>query len=482
MWSDLADKQPASEQHASLLQFLGVGNRVFSTDFESLIAKQNQLATLRAQRDNFISTLQEISRELMQADELSVALTPQSIADAYRRFLAEEQKLAGERDALLSNLRAAASTKSAPLPDAVEGLTQTLVKLQSEMEDNANTLKKARNRQAHLREYREILRHEVEQLERSISAGNVFADLKVTHCPACDQEISAADEEQGRCYVCKQSLDARATATGVNRIEFELEQIRSEIAELNELLNRLEAETAGLQEHQTLLREKINGTQELLRPVRTAAAAILPPELAITNMSIGRLQEKRRQLQRVKAALDRREILAKTIQDIQAEIDKLSGSVTEIASTVYYATLGDRLADGMNTYLNKLNEANKDAWLVGDVSVQLQEKTLRIRVGKSDWQNKLGGTLTLYFLLAYHYALLTLMRFPESHFPGLLLIDFPAEIEGASVADKENFVVEPFIDLLSQEGMENCQMVAAASGFFGLEGAHRVELSKVWKA
>jgi DNA repair exonuclease SbcCD ATPase subunit len=350
------------------------------------------------------------------------------------------------------------------------------------MEDNANTLKKARNRQAHLREYREILGHEVERLERSISAGNVFADLKVTHCPACDQEISAAHEEQGRCYVCKQPLDARATASGVNRIEFELEQIRSEITELNELLNRLEAETAGLQEHQTLLREKINGTQELLRPVRTAAAAILPPELAITNMSIGRLQEKRRQLQRVKAALDRREILAKTIQDIQAEIDKLSGSVTEIASTVDYATLGDRLADGMNTYLNKLNEANKDAWLVGDVSVQLQEKTLRIRVGKSDWQNKLGGTLTLYFLLAYHYALLTLMRFPESHFPGLLLIDFPAEIEGASVADKENFVVEPFIDLLSQEGMENCQMVAAASGFFGLEGAHRVELSKVWKA
>ena len=148
--SDDGDTQPASEQHTSLLQFLGVGNRVFSTDFESLIAKQNQLATLRAQRDNFISTLQEISRELMQADELSVALTPQSIADADKRFLAEEQKLAGERDALLSNLRAAASTKSAPIPDAIEGLTQTLVKLQSEMEDNANTLKKARNRQAHL--------------------------------------------------------------------------------------------------------------------------------------------------------------------------------------------------------------------------------------------------------------------------------------------------------------------------------------------
>jgi hypothetical protein len=136
----------------------------------------------------------------------------------------------------------------------------------------------------------------------------------------------------------------------------------------------------------------------------------------------------------------------------------------------------------MNTYLNKLSEANRDSWLVGEVSVQLQEKAFRIRVGQSDWQNKLGGTLTLYFLLAYHYPLISLMRFPESHFPGLLLIDFPAEVEGTSVADKENFVVEPFIDLLSQEGMENYQMVAAASGFFGLERAHRVELTKVWRA
>ena len=158
--------------------------------------------------------------------------------------------------------------------------------------------------------------------------------LKVTHCPACDQEVSPADDEPARCYVCKQPLGARATATGVNRIEFELEQIRSEITELNELLERLGTEIADQETHQALLRERTSGTQELLRPVRTAAAAILPPELTITNMSIGRVQEKRRQLQRVKAALDRREILAKTIQDIQTEIDKLSGTVTEMASTI----------------------------------------------------------------------------------------------------------------------------------------------------
>ena len=136
----------------------------------------------------------------------------------------------------------------------------------------------------------------------------------------------------------------------------------------------------------------------------------------------------------------------------------------------------------MNTYLNRLNQARHGAWVVGEVKFQLEARSFKIRVGKADWQTKLGGTLTLYFLLAYQYALLDLMQFPDTCFPGLLLIDFPAELEGTTVADKENFVIEPFIELLSRKGMETCQLIAAGNSFFGLEGAKRVQLSHVWKA
>jgi hypothetical protein len=75
-----------------------------------------------------------------------------------------------------------------------------------------------------------------------------------------------------------------------------------------------------------------------------------------------------------------------------------------------------------------------------------------------------------------------LARFPESRFPGLLLIDCPAEIEGSTVADKENFVIEPFVDLVAQIGLKSCQVIAAGSSFAGLQGAKRVELNHVWKA
>lgn len=251
---------------------------------------------------------------------------------------------------------------------------------------------------------------------------------------------------------------------------------------MDELLSSLTTEIDGQQKRLDALREEIGHTQQLLRPVRVAAAAILPPELGIADMSMGRLQEKRNQLARIKSSLGRREALAKQIKEIQAEIEALSGTVTEQTSGVDYQLLADRLSDGMNTYLNKLNKAHKNAWVVGDVAFQLGDRSFKIRVGKADWQTKLGGTLTLYFLLAYQYALMDLARFPESHFPGLLLIDFPAEVEGTTVADKENFAIEPFIDLLAQDGMQNCQMIAAGSSFAGLKGAKRVPLSHVWKA
>jgi hypothetical protein len=48
------------------------------------------------------------------------------------------------------------------------------------------------------------------------------------------------------------------------------------------------------------------------------------------------------------------------------------------------------------------------------------------------------------------------------------------------VDDKENFVVEPFIELTGSEGMEGTQFIAAGSAFENLKGANRIELKKVW--
>ena len=88
----------------------------------------------------------------------------------------------------------------------------------------------------------------------------------------------------------------------------------------------------------------------------------------------------------------------------------------------------------------------------------------------------------LYFLLAYHYGLMSLTSVPECRYPGFVMLDFPAEmIDGSSVADKENFVLEPFIRLLNQDGMEGMQLIAAGSAFEGIEEVNRIELREIWR-
>jgi hypothetical protein len=395
MWADLADKQPPSEQHASLLQFLGVADKAFSSDFELLVNKQKQLSALVTRRENFVAILQEVSRELVDTKELSVALTPQSILEAEERLGKEEEALRAEREALVFDLKKVVAAGSTPLADGVEELTWRLVHLQGEREASLTALRKATERKQELDDYHQILSQERERLERAAEAGNLFANLKVTHCPACDLEVTRGASSTGNCYVCKQPLSA-ASAGGIERIQFEVDQLRREASEMDDLLGALTSEIQNQQEHLEALSEGIERTQQLLRPVRVAAAAILPPELAIADMSIGRLQEKRNQLQRVNSSLAHRETLAQQIRTIQAEIDTLSGAVMEQVGGVDYQGLGDRLSKGMNAYLKELNKLRRDAWVVGEVAFLLEEQSFKIRVGKADWQTKLGGTLTLY--------------------------------------------------------------------------------------
>jgi hypothetical protein len=76
--------------------------------------------------------------------------------------------------------------------------------------------------------------------------------------------------------------------------------------------------------------------------------------------------------------------------------------------------------------------------------------------------------------------LLASSNYEHSHYPKFLMFELPGEVEGKKVADKENFVIEPFIELCGREGFEDLQVIATGSAFERLKGAHRIELSEVW--
>lgn len=487
LWTDIADQQPDVEQYACLVEFLGVAERAFSSDYGDLVAKQKKITELQFKRDQFMQMLQEVTRDLVVSEDLGVALTPVSIQTAEARMRADEAELFKQRDALLLSLRSQQSNTESQAESAqnspLDQLSERLVATQQEREALLGALKKTQARQVELAARRQLLEDELGRLERATEAGSLFADLKVTHCPACDQEVSTSDALAGSCYVCKQPIDqAGVFAAAEKRLDFEREQIRAEVEETGELLSQIAVEINRLVQDGSRLFEETTRIQQALRPVRRAVAAILPPELTLIDMNVGSIQEQIRQLDRLRTSLNKREALAGQIQELQTQTAQLEAAVTAKTANLDFSTLGDWISDSMNDYLNQITKLNPNSWTAKPVSVQLTDSSFQIKVGGGNWKRKLGGTLTLYLLLAYHYSLLNLTVRPTARYPGLVILDFPAELEdGTSIADKENFVVQPFIDFLTQHAATPMQVISAGSAFESLQGVNRIELKHIWK-
>jgi hypothetical protein len=216
--------------------------------------------------------------------------------------------------------------------------------------------------------------------------------------------------------------------------------------------------------------------------LQTAAASIIPPGLEILDMNVGAMQQRLRQLENLGETLAKRDRLSAQIDAVQAQITALEAQVAREGERLDFERSGDVLTDAMNQYLQALRKQNPQSWTSGRVSMRLDPKYFQFFVDGRKWSTRLGGTLSLYFLIAYHYGLLSLTYKPNCHYPGLTILDLPAELEDSrSIADKENFVLQPFIDFLKSSKEGPCQVIVAGSAFEGLQGVHRNELSRVWK-
>ncbi len=483
-WSDLADSQPTSEQHACILQFLGVAEHLFSAEYGELVEQQKQIYELQLAKEQFLNMLHEVSRELLDEEDRGVALTPESIQSAISRVRDEIASAQADREAALRSLTSSAAGSAEE--GGEEKLTiftqqsERLTQLRDKAESIRRTRKEIESRVEEIQSYRENVERELERLKRAQTAGTAMADLKVTHCPACDQPVRNQTPHNGHCYVCGQEKPADL-ASGTKRIAFELEHLEAERQEADELLSTLHEDITS---HVTLekgVTAEQRKTEFLLRPIRQAAAAILPPEIALLDMRSGQLQERLEQLERISQTFSKREKLTEQIEEIEKAVAALEGKVAQQNQEAHLERAADWLADGMNDYLNAINRRQPRAWPQDKVEVRLRERQFHISVGGGKWTAKLGGTLTLYFLIAYHHGLLRLFPRPECHYPGLLVLDFPPELEdGSSVKDKENFILEPFVELLAAAEFSKTQIIAAGSSFENLAGAHRIELTNVW--
>jgi hypothetical protein len=153
--------------------------------------------------------------------------------------------------------------------------------------------------------------------------------------------------------------------------------------------------------------------------------------------------------------------------------------VDDVFRSIDFQSAAGQLEDGMNEYLNAINAIRPDIWRHSAISISISRSRFEIRVGTRRWRSVLGGTDTLYFLMAYHYGLLSLSGKEGKHYPGISIIDIPGEFSGEAIEDKENFIIQPFIELLNSVDYLGAQLIVTGASFAGLEGVNRITLADV---
>jgi hypothetical protein len=469
------------------LLFLGIAEYLFSSEYEQLAQKQKEIYRRQVRKEEFVSTLNQISRELLNEQGLGVAVTAKSIDSAVQRLDIEVDSLLNQRVALLDSLQdSVLQASNSEQIVAFEQLSDRWLRLQTSKSEVSLQIQSTQARLKDLENYGIKVRDELSRIERARSAGQVFRDLRVTNCPVCEQPVSSENISPDHCYLCGQPTEQNLNegSASEQRLDFEIEQLRSENQEAQELVDMVHSELESLISNQRLIDEELTYVQRQMRPTQIAAVAILPPEISQIDMDLGRIQERMRQLERVKSALDLQEDLSEQIAKIESEIRTLETEVARASEEINFEQSSSFLVNHMNTYLNSIKQKNSNSWTQGEVGLRLKEKGFVFTVG-SHRASSIGATMMLYFLAAYNYSLLSLSNNEKYHYPGLSILEFPANFADGSrdvvVRDHENFILEPFISLVNQESMQKTQVIAVGRSFEGLQNVHRIELSRVWR-
>lgn len=487
-WKDFADKQYDSEQHAALSLFAGFADKLFPDKYGDLVSKQKKVSTLEVMKDQFVDMLQEVSKELIVSKDLTVAFTSESIQKAKENLREQIDNLHNKRKIILEDLQQKALTETQKMEnglhlDQVNQISEQIVEYRARVKDYSMNLSQARNRLNELRSYFEVVQNEEEKLKRVQSAGSIIGNLKAKHCPVCDSLVEHRHTSDGTCYLCKnpQQTNDKAIEGGLARVEFDLRQLRAERIELAELISELEKEEKVSITEKRNIETEIQRLKSHLKPINMVIAAILPPEIGLIELKIGGLEEQILQLDRINETLKKRSGLSKQITKIETEISTLQADLEKLRCKIDFQSASDTITDSMNSYLNALNTDDPSRWTKGKVAFKIKDRSFDAFVAGDQWSSELGATSKVLFLLSYHYSLISLFNKENFLYPGLVILDFPPQLaDGTSIADKENYLIEPFINLLAKPEYLNTQVIAAGRSFQGLENINRIKLNHVW--
>ncbi|MCA8833311.1 coiled-coil domain-containing protein [Hymenobacter pini] len=476
-WSDLADSQFPYEQHAVLTQFLGLADKMLSSVDEKLLEKRRELSSAEIKRNQFLATLDQIVRSLnYDGGQNLVFATDNAAAERIKGLEKKVSELLQQRAGIIQ----AAAAGLLPGQEVTRSVEVQLSQQRAVAVTQLEQLEVDREKhELRLRRYENMLKSataELERLNRVKSVGGVFADLQVTHCPACDQPVSDVAPDPDTCFLCHQTLPDTTANGEDSRLDFELQQLRSEQEELTGVLTKMQAGKAELTQRYHALRTQIDRLDRELAPIKQKLAGLVDARLSVLDQQRGRLLEQIETFRRIAESMKFKERLDKVITTLTSQIADLEKDVAR-RGKANFEQAADDLEAGMADYINAIAKDNRNRWnLTGRINLNISEKGFDFNIGRTKWSS-IGGTTKLYFLFAYHYGLLSLTGKKDYHYPGLLIMDFPATLpDGEQLKGAENYLVQPFIDLCNASPVP-LQVIVAGQSFEGLTDCHVIPLT-----
>lgn len=478
-WSDLADKQPEIEQHAVLCQFLGIAEKLFSQQFGDVIEKRKQLIRVEAEKQQFSSILDSIGKSMASPNENINFLTHESVKQAINvlenkitDLLAKRQEIFNGELAKVDDENKAAQNFVLDRTDEREALIQQIAQVTQKQKTLIARISEFKGMQSSINQ-------EINKLNRTKDAGSLFSDLKITHCPACDQEISRSTADNNKCFLCHQPTTKERSG---NRVDFEIAQLTGEVEEIGELLTALKKEETDLSSVEDKLRYQLTLVERQIAPLRNRMTALVSPEVGNIDAERGRLEEQIEGYKRLVKNLDHKNDLVKRIDALNSEILKLESHLETQEDEINYEEVSSVFEEEMTNYLNVLIKSNPDRWPHKRPNFRIGEKTFALKVNEGKWSKTIGATSKLYFLFAYHYGLLALSKIANCNYPGLLIIDFPPELPNTekNIIFSENYVVEPFVSLC-RDSTVPMQVIITGNAFQGLEDVNKITMIKTWE-
>ena len=478
-WGDIADKQPESEQHAVLTQFLGIADKLFSQNFSDVVSKSKQLIRLEAEKDQFGSVLDTIGKNMSNPNESISFLTNESIQKVIKNLELKITELLEKRQRIIEKEVNEIETENLNTETFIIEKTNERAKIVEQIEQVNLKQKGLISRISEFKGISNSIKQEIDKLIRTKEAGTLFSDLKISHCPACDQEVSAiSNHDANSCFLCHQSI---SNTHAHNRLDFEISQLSSEADELKELMASLQNDEDALVKHEGRLKYNLVMIERELAPLRNKMTALISPEIGEIDTERGRAEEQIENYKRLLKNLDHKVELNSKIDTLNSEIGTLESQVIIQESEINFMEISSWLEEEMANYLNKLIEINPERWAHKRPEFRISDRGFSFKVNNGNWSKTIGATSALYFLLAYNYGLLALSKNEQCNYPGLLIMDFAPELPNTETdeAYNESFVVEPFVTLCKSSDVP-MQVIITGNSFQSIEGVNKIKVSTTW--